>query len=133
MQGVVELPEAVGIWCLFVCAAFACRLYCKGAIEARAGEWRSHLLYVVMTCVAVFLLGSLFLIDYPYKRIDTMLWLGGLWLVLSIAFEMFLGRYLLGLLWSQVFRDYNLLQGRLYLLVLLTVFFTPLGGYYLFF
>ncbi len=129
----MNLLATMGVWCLFVCAVFACRLYCQGSMEARLGEWRAHLLSVVLSSGAVFLLGSLFLADYPVESNATLLWMGALWLGLSLGFELLLRRVVLGMEWPNVFFDYNLRLGRLYSLLLLTVFFTPLASYHLFF
>ena len=129
----MNLLAAMGIWCLFVCAAFACRLYCHGSMEGRLGEWRAHLLSVVMISGAVFLLGALFLAGSPLLDNATLLGIGALWLVMSVAFELLLRRVVLGMEWPGVFADYNLCRGRLYSLLLLTVFFTPLTSYHLFF
>lgn len=127
----MTLVEAMGVWCLFVLVAFACRLYCAGGLEERLGEWRSHLLFVVMTSVLVFAIGTVALSGGPVAVGLSPWQLGGVWLMLSFSFELFLGRYILGLEWRYLFRDYNLRRGRLYPLVLLTVFFTPSGSYYL--
>jgi len=129
----LNLFETIGIWCLFVCAVFACRLYCQGSMVARLGEWGAHLLTVVLSMVAVFVLGALFFVDYPVEDNASLLWIGGLWLGLSVAFELLLRRFILGMEWSGVFFDYNLRRGRFYSLLLLTVFITPAASYHLFF
>lgn len=129
----MNLLAAMGVWCLFVCAVFACRLYCHGSMEARLGEWYTHLLSVVSSSAAVFLLGALFLADYPVDGDGSLLWLGTLWLGMSVIFELLLRRVVLGMAWPQVFFDYNLRRGRLYVLLLLTVFITPLASYRLLF
>jgi hypothetical protein len=129
----MQLVAAIGIWSLFVCAAFACRLYCQGGVEARKGERAAHRLFVLMSSVVVFFLGTLFLSDSAQTDNAALLSLGGLWLGLSLLFELWLTRVVLGLAWQRVFRDYNLRRGRLYPLLLVTVFFTPLASYHLFF
>jgi hypothetical protein len=129
----MEIVAAIGAWCLFVCAAFACLLYCQGSIEAQLGERHAHVLFVLVSSIMVFFLGALFLRDYPSRDTASLLWIGGLWLGLSLVFEMLLCRVVLGLTWGRVFRDYNLRRGRLYPLLLMTVFFTPLASYHLFF
>jgi hypothetical protein len=48
-----------------------------------------------------------------------------MWLVLTIAFETVLGRYVLGNPWSQVFGDYNVLEGRVSPLSLLWLTVSP--------
>lgn len=129
----MELLSSIGIWILFVCAVMACRLYCHGSIEARYGEAMAHRLSVLLSSVVIFVLGALYLADYPFETGFNLWWLGAFWLILSLLFELILCRYLLGFSWSELFRDYNLRQGRFYPVVLVTVFFTPLGSYYLFF
>ncbi len=129
----MNILAAIGVWCLFVCATFACWLYCRGSVEARLGELMSHWVFVLASSIAVFFLGSIFLIDYPIEGDGTLLWIGGLWLALSVGFELLLCRVVLGMTWPRLFRDYNLRRGRLYLLLLVTVFFTPLTSYHLFF
>ena len=129
----MEILAVIGIWCLFVCAAFACRLYWIGSVEARLGELRAHVVFVLLSSVAVFILGATFLSDYPVEDDATLFIMGGLWLGLSLGFELLLSRVVLGLEWGRVFRDYNLRRGRFYPLLLVTVFFTPLTSYHLFF
>ena len=48
-----------------------------------------------------------------------------MWLVMTIIFETGLGRYALGNPWSQVLRDYNLLEGRVWPLFLLWLTVSP--------
>lgn len=50
---------------------------------------------------------------------------GLMWLVLTIAFETLLGRYVLDNLWSQVLRDYNLSEGRVWPMFLLWLAVSP--------
>jgi hypothetical protein len=42
-----------------------------------------------------------------------LLYVGFLWLLLTVVFEIVLGRLILGYSWSQIAADYNLLQGGL--------------------
>lgn len=52
--------------------------------------------------------------------------IGGAWLVLTIVFEFFFGHYVMGHPWSRLFHDYNLLKGRMWVLVLI---FTAVAPY----
>ena len=54
---------------------------------------------------------------------------GAVWLVLTLAFELTLGRFVSGLSWAQILAQYNLAAGRLWVLVPLWVAAAP----YLFF
>lgn len=44
--------------------------------------------------------------------------IGGMWLLMTVAFEFLFGHYVMGHPWHRLLHDYNLLQGRLWSLVL---------------
>jgi hypothetical protein len=57
----------------------------------------------------------------------TQLWgIGLLWLVLTVGFEIMLGRFVMGLSWERIASDYSLLQGGLMSLGLLVLTLSPL-------
>lgn len=51
--------------------------------------------------------------------------IGLLWLGLTVAFEFVFGHYVAGHAWNRLFQDYNLLAGRVWVLVLLWVTVAP--------
>jgi hypothetical protein len=51
--------------------------------------------------------------------------IGAMWLVLTILFEFIFGHFVMGHPWHQLFADYNILEGRLWSLVLLWTFIGP--------
>ena len=51
--------------------------------------------------------------------------IGLLWLAMTIAFEFLFGHYIAKHSWSDLLADYNLLQGRLWVLVLVWVALAP--------
>ena len=51
--------------------------------------------------------------------------IGLIWLTLTIAFEFLFGHYVMKHPWSRLLHDYNLLEGRLWVLVLLWVTLAP--------
>lgn len=50
---------------------------------------------------------------------------GLIWLVLTVAFEFLFGHYVARHSWSRLLRDYNVLAGRVWLLVLMWVALAP--------
>ena len=50
---------------------------------------------------------------------------GALWVCMTVAFEFLFGHYVMGHSWSKLFHDYNLLQGRVWALVLVWTLFAP--------
>jgi hypothetical protein len=51
--------------------------------------------------------------------------IGLIWLVLTIAFEFVFGHYVMHNPWSRLLHDYNILEGRVWVLVLLWITVAP--------
>jgi hypothetical protein len=54
-----------------------------------------------------------------------LLMIGGMWVVFTIIFEFGFQHYVMGVSWSALLHDYNILAGRLWGFVLLTIFVGP--------
>jgi len=55
--------------------------------------------------------------------------IGAIWLVLTIIFEFIFGHYVIGHSWNTLISDYNLLKGRLWVLVLTWTTIAPYTFY----
>lgn len=53
--------------------------------------------------------------------------IGIIWLALTIAFEFLFGHYVMKHPWSRLFHDYNILEGRVWILVLVWITIAPYG------
>jgi hypothetical protein len=51
--------------------------------------------------------------------------IGGMWFMMTILFEFIFGHFIMGHPWSKLFQDYNLLKGRVWLLVLIWTAVAP--------
>ena len=51
--------------------------------------------------------------------------IGAVWVVLTITFEFLFGRFVAKSTWRKLVTDYNLLKGRVWVLILLWVFVLP--------
>jgi hypothetical protein len=51
--------------------------------------------------------------------------IGALWVVLTLAFELLAGHYLFGAPWSRLLADYDVLRGRIWVLVLVATAAAP--------
>jgi hypothetical protein len=97
----------------------------EGVLIPRAGTTLAHAISTVTLCSLILLL-SWATIGWirPMTSMDA--WtIGGLWLVMTPAFEFLAGHYLFGNPWSRLFEDYNVLNGRIWILVLLTTVIAP--------
>jgi hypothetical protein len=52
--------------------------------------------------------------------------IGVMWLGLTLAFEFLVGHYVFGQSWRKLLEDYDIMRGRIWVLVLLLVLFAPL-------
>ena len=51
--------------------------------------------------------------------------IGALWVALTLAFEFLGGHFLFGKPWQELFADYNLFAGRIWVMVLIVTLMTP--------
>ncbi|WP_071516530.1 hypothetical protein [Geitlerinema sp. PCC 9228] len=65
----------------------------------------------------------------PPVSIPQAIAIGGMWLVMTVAFEFLFGRYVAKHSWEKLLADYNILKGRLWLLVLVVIATAPYGFY----
>jgi hypothetical protein len=118
--------RAVGLWLLLMAA------------ETLHGLWRVKVLAVWIgdefaSDVAVFT-GSLIILLITFACIDwipardtrTLLLVGSTWVVLTIGYELALGRFAFDRSWSEIASDFDLFHGRLLPLGLLFLLFSPL-------
>ena len=61
----------------------------------------------------------------PLKTTGQALIVGVLWLCMTILFEFIFGHYIMGHTWSQLLHDYNILEGRIWLLILIWITGAP--------
>jgi len=55
--------------------------------------------------------------------------IGGMWLIMTIVFEFIFGHYVIRHPWDRLFRDYNLLKGRIWSFVLIWTAVAPYTFY----
>ena len=55
--------------------------------------------------------------------------IGVAWVVLTLAFEFFGGHFLFGKPWPELFADYNLFAGRIWVLVPIVTLLTPIVAF----
>lgn len=121
------LIKTLMYWFLFIPVAIingTIRVY---GYQPWVGELVAH---QISTFTAIILfLGIIFWFvrqNYSQATQQNMFGVGFIWLVLTIIFEFGFGHYLMGHSWSKLLYDYNLLAGRLWILVLVTILLGPL-------
>ncbi|MEC4814802.1 MAG: hypothetical protein SAK29_16200 [Scytonema sp. PMC 1069.18] len=90
------------------------------------GELRAH---QISTVTGILLFGLYVWILTRLQHIQSTeqaLVIGLIWLLLTVSFEFLFGHYIVGLEWSQLLADYNLLAGRVWIFVLVWIAIAPL-------
>ena len=118
--------RAVGLWFLLMAA------------ETLQGLWRVKVLAIwigdefardvaVFTGYLIILLITFACIDWiPAHDVRTLLRVGATWVVLTIGYEVALGRFAFDRAWGEIATDFDVSRGRLLPLGLLFLFFSPL-------
>jgi hypothetical protein len=117
--------RAFGVWLLIVLVAVMNGGLREAWITPRTGAAAGHAISSVLLCAAIMMLSWL-TIEWmrPMTRRDV--WsVGAFWVALTLAFEFLVGHYVFGTPWHQLRADYNIFQGRIWVLVLITTAIAP--------
>ena len=119
--------RAVGIWFVFLVIAFGLGAVREGLLRPRIGEAKAH---VIGTLIAV---AFMILVIYAFIQrvhgscsMTDLILIGVLWLVMTVAFEFGFFHFVMGKPWEALLADYNVLRGRIWVLVLATVLLGPI-------
>jgi len=91
----------------------------------RLGELTAHQIstftLIVLSGLYLWLLGLAWKITSPSEALS----IGLIWLGLTVAFEFLFGHYVVKHSWTRLLRDYNLLKGRIWILILIWITIAP--------
>lgn len=117
---------AVGVWVILVFLAILNAVLREDLISPALGDYAGHVLSSIILSVIIFIVAYLFLrsLSIVFTSQELLL-IGFLWLVLTVAFEFLFGHYVMGHSWSTLLSDYNIFEGRIWILVLISTFISP--------
>jgi hypothetical protein len=113
------------VWVLLAVVAIANGILREGTYGKFIPELAAH---QVSTVTAIIAFGGVVWLAnrwWPIESVSQALTIGTCWLVMTIAFEFGFGHYVAGHSWQTLLADYNLLEGRVWLLFLLWVAVVP--------
>jgi hypothetical protein len=116
-------------WLLLLLVAIGNGMLREASYGRFLPERTAHQLSTLTGIVFTGLCAWLLLLVWPLQTALQAWQVGMLWLLLTIGFEFLFGRYVAGHSWERLLYDYNLAQGRVWLLFLLWIAVMP----YLFF
>lgn len=90
------------------------------------GDLSAHQLSTIIFVFVMLLIMHVFFnkLNLDYKKKD-LVNIGLIWTIFTILFEFGFGHYIVGHSWTKLFYDYNIFQGHIWILVLLTSLFGP--------
>ena len=113
------------LWFILVFAAIVNGTIRNLVYTKYVGELTAHQISVV---TGIILFGIIFWLIFrkwlPSSSSQAIM-IGVMWLLMTIAFEFLFGHFVMGNSWDKLFHDYNLFQGRLWIIVLLWVTIAP--------
>lgn len=120
------LLYAIGIWLVFMVFFIINGTIRNEVYGPVIGEWEGHVVSSVIGIGFIFLVTCFFLknLVISYSSTDLIL-VGIFWLSLTVVFEFGFGHYVVGHSWDKLLGDYNIMKGRVWSLVLLTLLIAP--------
>lgn len=112
-------------WFPMIIIAIGNGLFREKFLANRLSELQAHQLstasMIVLFGIYVWIL---FKIWTPISASQAII-IGLIWLVLTVVFEFLFGHYVAGHSWDKLLHDYNILKGRVWLLVLIWITIAP--------
>lgn len=125
-MGAKPLMHTLLVWVIFLVFFILNAGVRNAVITPRYGEHTGHIVSTITGIIAI-LVGTFIFIrvtNTAYTRTALIL-IGVIWVVLTIAFEFTFGHFVMKQPWSRLLADYNILKGRIWVLIPLTEFISP--------
>ena len=94
-------------------------------VQPIVGDFRARQISVLTGSLIILAIALLFGNWIPLTERKDAVTVGALWVGLTIAFEVILGRFVMVLSWARIMEDYNILGGGLMVFGLLFMFAAP--------
>lgn len=118
--------RAVVVWFLVLAFAVANGFVRERFFIPRLGGQTGHVLSTLLLSAAVLISILATARWVGVTMLSQALVIGLIWMVMTLAFEFGAGHYLFGTPWEKLLADYNVMNGRIWPLVLLTEFVSPI-------
>lgn len=92
----------------------------------KVGEQKAHVIGTITFILVQFFVIYFYIQLNSITETSTLLILSMYWIVLTVLFEFVFGHYVMKHPWEKLFADYNILKGRLWILVLINNLVAPL-------
>ena len=118
--------KAFAIWLIFIAAESLNGTLREVWLVPVLGDVRAHQLSFVVGSILILAIATLSIRWLQPSRILQLIQVGFLWMMLTLGFELFLGRLVLGYDWNRIVADYNPFKGGLMAFGLVLLLLAPL-------
>lgn len=120
------LLRGIVIWLVLICAEILHGTARNLLLAPYVGDFRARQISVFTGSITILIITIAFVRSLHASRAAQLLGIGLLWLVLTVAFEIGLGRFVFAYSWERIASDYKLLEGGLMPLGLVVLTLSPL-------
>jgi hypothetical protein len=120
------ITRGFAIWLVLICAEILQGIARAIFLVPHVGEFRSSQIGVFTGSMIILVIALVFVRWIGATRNTELLAVGVLWLVLTLAFEVGFGRFVLGASWERLAADYNVLEGGVLPFGMIVLLFAPL-------
>ncbi|MGB7210563.1 MAG: hypothetical protein WBD27_18050 [Pyrinomonadaceae bacterium] len=121
------LTRGLAVWFVIIFVESLHGIARSLALEPLIGDLRARQVSVFIGAALIVAISFVFVRWLKASlRLDFIL-VGAMWVVLTVGFEILLGRFVMGVSWERIASDYNLVNGGLMPLGLLVMLFAPLA------
>lgn len=118
--------RALAVWIALLIVAIVNGGLREAVLVPRLGTGPAHVVSTLLLSLFVIFLARVFLRWMAPPRAADAFLIGVFWAALTVAFEFLAGHYVFGTAWAVLLADYNVLQGRIWVLVLVATLLAPL-------
>lgn len=117
--------KAIAVWVLFVVLAILNGTLREKLLVPKIGTQAAQALSGILLSGAILLVTLLVFPLIGAQNFEQCLLIGGLWLLMTVAFEFLFGHFVAGESWAKLLENYNVFSGNLWILVLITTALAP--------
>lgn len=117
------------VWLLLAIVATVNGIVRELSYGRTLSDLAAHQVSTVTAIIATGLLVWVVNKRWPVKSANQAVQMGSVWLLLTIAFEFGFGHFVVGHSWESLLADYNIANGRIWLLFLLWITVLPVAVY----
>jgi hypothetical protein len=122
------LLRSLAIWCGLLLAAFVNGAFRVTMLTPAFGDSVAHVISAVTLSAIVATVAWVAIVWLHPHTANEALLIGDEWVLLTIGFEVLAGWYFIGTSWQVLLMEYNVTQGELWVLVLVTMLVAPVAS-----